>query len=121
MINIQTDITTNPTVITGEVSLVNTVISTVVNPSDPAQVSVDLNVFPTNIHTDIVSSTVEIATEVVGLGPKGDKGDKGDPGGETIGGYDVEIPEASEGDVLIFHNSKWRNFPKENLVDGGHF
>lgn len=34
---------------------------------------------------------------------------------------DVQIDAASPGDVLRFSNQRWRNYPQNQLTDGGNF
>jgi len=56
-------------------------------------------------------------------GATGPPGPQGEPGGNTIGGYDVELtgPAPPNDSILIFKNSSWKDKPKETLVDGGNF
>jgi hypothetical protein len=61
------------------------------------------------------SSSVSIAG---GVGPQGPAGTSGGPLEQLS---NVQITSAQPGDVLRFSNSKWRNSPETDIVDGGNF
>ncbi len=61
------------------------------------------------------SSSVSIAG---GVGPQGPAGTSGGPIEQLS---NVQITSAQPGDVLRFSNSKWRNSPETDIVDGGNW
>ena len=61
------------------------------------------------------SSSVSIAG---GVGPQGPAGTSGGPLEQLS---NVQITSAQAGDVLRFSNSKWRNSPETDIVDGGNW
>jgi hypothetical protein len=61
------------------------------------------------------SSSVSIAG---GVGPQGPAGTSGGPLEQLS---NVQITSAQPGDVLRFSNSKWRNSPETDIVDGGNW
>jgi hypothetical protein len=62
-----------------------------------------------------LSSSVTIAG---GVGPQGPAGTNGGPLEQLS---NVQITSAQTGDVLRFSNSKWRNSPETDIVDGGNW
>jgi len=68
-----------------------------------------------------------LALEIVFLqvgpvGPPGPKGDTGDVSAFSVGQLqDVQLTTPTEGDILIYNSSKFRNRPSVELVDGGNF
>ena len=61
------------------------------------------------------SSSVSIAG---GVGPQGPAGTSGGPIEQLS---NVQITSAQPGDVLRFSDSKWRNSPETDIVDGGNW
>jgi len=60
----------------------------------------------------VVESTVQ-TTASGGVGP---------PGSASLSGMtDVSVTAPAAGDVLRHDGSLWRNYPEDNLVDGGNF
>jgi hypothetical protein len=53
-----------------------------------------------------------------GVGPHGPAGTSGGPLEQLS---NVQITSAQPGDVLRFSNSKWRNSPETDIVDGGNW
>lgn len=58
-------------------------------------------------------------------GPPGQPGIQGPPGDLTtssIGALaDVELSNPQPGDTLVYSSAKFRNYPIENITDGGNF
>ena len=55
-------------------------------------------------------------------GPQGPQGPAGDASSITIeSAADVELASITDGDVLRYSNSRWRNYAESGLVDGGNF
>jgi hypothetical protein len=69
-----------------------------------------------------VSATVTSSSSTVltsgGVGPQGPAGTSGGPLEQLS---NVQITSAQAGDVLRFSNSKWRNSPETDIVDGGNW
>jgi len=66
--------------------------------------------------TASVSDNKINATVSAGIGPQGPTGLS-----TLAGAQDVQITSLTEGDVLRYSNSRWRNYREENLVDGGNW
>lgn len=66
--------------------------------------------------TASVSGGTISATISGGFGPAG-------PAGVTTiaAAGDVAFSETSDGDVIRYSSGKWRNYPEQNLVDGGNW
>jgi len=74
-----------------------------------------------SISASVGSSAVR-ATASGGVGPQGPQGPAGDAGAITIGSAtDVELASLTDGDVLRYSSSKWRNYAETQLTDGGNF
>ena len=72
--------------------------------------------------TATVGSSPVSAAASGGVGPQGPQGPAGDAGSITIGSAsDVELASLTDGDVLRYSNSRWRNYAESGLVDGGNF
>jgi hypothetical protein len=65
-----------------------------------------------------VSSTVLAASASGGVGPQGDKGDAA---GLLSQLTDTAISSVTDGDVLRYSSSKWRNYPDTSITDGGNW
>ena len=69
-----------------------------------------------------VSASVTSSSSTVsaggGVGPQGPAGTSGGPIEQLS---NVQITSAQAGDVLRFSNSKWRNSPETDIVDGGNW
>ena len=65
-----------------------------------------------------VSSSSSSVTIAGGVGPQGPAGTNGGPLEQLS---NVQITSAQPGDVLRFSNSKWRNSPETDIVDGGNW
>jgi len=66
--------------------------------------------------------TETVLLEVGPVGPPGPKGDTGDVSAFSVGQLqDVQLTSPTDGDILIFNSSKFRNRPSVELVDGGNF
>ena len=68
------------------------------------------------ISASVGSSVSVTSTASGGIGPQG-------PSGVSSLGesQDVQLSGLSDGDVLRYSNSKWRNYPDSQLCDGGNF
>ena len=74
-----------------------------------------------SISASVGSSPVR-ATASGGVGPQGAQGPAGDAGSIAIGAAsDAEISGLADGDVLRYSNSRWRNYPQDDLLDAGNF
>jgi hypothetical protein len=59
-----------------------------------------------------------VATAVAGgIGPQGPQG----PAASIASASDVALSSLTDGDVLRYSSSKWRNYADANLTDGGNF
>jgi hypothetical protein len=66
-----------------------------------------------------VSSTVVTASASGGVGPQGPSGTAGGPLSDLS---DAQIASLTDGDVLRYSSSKWRNYPESNITfDAGNF
>jgi hypothetical protein len=65
-----------------------------------------------------VTSSSSSVTIAGGVGPQGPAGTNGGPLEQLS---NVQITSAQPGDVLRFSNSKWRNSPETDIVDGGNW
>jgi hypothetical protein len=65
-----------------------------------------------------VASSSASVTIAGGVGPQGPAGTSGGPIEQLS---NVQITSAQAGDVLRFDNSKWRNSPETDIVDGGNW
>lgn len=65
-----------------------------------------------------VASSSAMVTIAGGVGPQGPAGTSGGPI-EQLSNVQITSPQA--GDVLRFSNSKWRNSPETDIVDGGNW
>jgi hypothetical protein len=57
------------------------------------------------------------ATISGGVGPAGPQG----ASGSIASASDVALSSLTDGDVLRYSSSKWRNYADANLTDGGNF
>jgi hypothetical protein len=71
--------------------------------------------------TAAVGSSPVTASASGGVGPQGATGATGPAGSAIDGASDVELSSLSDGDVLRYSSSKWRNYADANLTDGGNF
>lgn len=69
--------------------------------------------------TATVGSSPVSASASGGVGPQGPVGPAGSP--SIAGSSDVDLASLTDGDVLRYSSSKWRNYAETNLVDGGNF
>lgn len=68
--------------------------------------------------TVIIESTGEVSIVTVGI-----QGPPGSSSGEIVGGYDVNLVNLVDSDVLSFDSgsASWRNKRAADLTDGGNF
>jgi len=66
----------------------------------------------------LVTSSSSSVSASGGVGPQGPAGTSGGPIEQLS---NVQIASAQAGDVLRFSNSKWRNSPETEIVDGGNW
>jgi hypothetical protein len=72
--------------------------------------------------TATVGSSPVSASVSGGVGPQGATGPSGLAGDGSLSALiDVEITQASTGDVLRYANGKWRDYPDVDIVDGGNW
>jgi hypothetical protein len=72
--------------------------------------------------TAAVGSSPVTASASGGIGPQGPSGSAGDAGSIAIASAsDVELASLTDGDVLRYSSSRWRNYADANLTDGGNF
>jgi hypothetical protein len=69
--------------------------------------------------TAAVGSSPVTASASGGVGPQGETGAAGSP--SIAGSSDVLLSGLTDGDVLRYSSSKWRNYADANLTDGGNF
>jgi hypothetical protein len=69
--------------------------------------------------TAAVGSSPVTASASGGVGPQGPTGPAGSP--SIAGSSDVLLSSLTDGDVLRYSSSKWRNYADANLTDGGNF
>jgi hypothetical protein len=65
----------------------------------------------------VASSSSTVSTSG-GVGPQGPAGTNGGPLEQLS---NVQIASVQPGDVLRFSDSKWRNSPETDIVDGGNW
>ncbi len=68
--------------------------------------------------TTVDVKTVKPQIEVTAVGPQGPRGADADG---KIGGYNVNLNNPQNLDVLQFQSQEWVNSPQTNLTDGGNF
>ena len=74
-----------------------------------------------SVSASVGSSRVS-ATISGGVGPAGPQGPAGDAASIAIGdATDVAFDGLTDGDVLRYSSSKWRNYAETQLTDGGNF
>lgn len=74
-----------------------------------------------NVSGGVVSASVS-APSTIGATVAGGIGPAGAAGTTTISGAsDVQLSSVTDGDVLRYSASKWRNYADSNLTDGGNF
>ena len=71
-----------------------------------------------NISATVGSSSVQ-ASAGGGIGPQGPQGPQGLTALSLAS--DVQFDAVSDGDLLRFEQSRWRNYREESLVDGGNW
>lgn len=84
--------------------------------SNPISVSVSSPGAP------VVARVSSVAVQATASGGSGPAGPPGAPGLSSLtDAVDVELSGLSDGDVLRYEQSRWRNYREENLVDGGNW
>ena len=78
---------------------------------------ISATVTSSNVSAAVASSSASV-TIAGGVGPQGPAGTSGGPIEQLS---NVQITSAQAGDVLRFDNSKWRNSPETDIVDGGNW
>ena len=78
---------------------------------------ISATVTSSNVSATVASSSASV-TIAGGVGPQGPAGTSGGPIEQLS---NVQITSAQAGDVLRFSNSKWRNSPETDIVDGGNW
>jgi hypothetical protein len=58
-----------------------------------------------------------VATQTIQIS----RGVAGPPGSDDIGGYPVNITNATRYDVIMFGTGEWVNTPQTEIADGGNF
>lgn len=67
-------------------------------------------------------SDIPILIEMGTPGPQGLQGPPGDVSAASIGQLaDVELSNLQDGDAIVYTATKFRNYPIENITDGGNF
>jgi hypothetical protein len=67
--------------------------------------------------TGQMGSSLVITSAAGGIGPQGVQG----PAASIALASDVALTSVTDGDVLRWSNSRWRNYHETQLTDGGHF
>lgn len=65
-----------------------------------------------------MGSSLVVTSAAGGVGPQGPQGN---PGTALSAASDVSLSLVNEGDLLRFSTGRWRNYPQNQLLDGGHF
>jgi hypothetical protein len=78
---------------------------------------ISATVTSSGVSATVASSSASV-TIAGGVGPQGPAGTSGGPIEQLS---NVQIASAQAGDVLRFDNSKWRNSPETDIVDGGNW
>jgi hypothetical protein len=78
---------------------------------------ISATVTSTGVSATVASSSSTVSTSG-GVGPQGPAGTNGGPIEQLS---NVQITSAQTGDVLRFSDSKWRNSPETDIVDGGNW
>ena len=78
---------------------------------------ISATVTSSGVSATVASSSASV-TIAGGVGPQGPAGTSGGPIEQLS---NVQITSAQAGDVLRFSNSKWRNSPETDIVDGGNW
>jgi hypothetical protein len=78
---------------------------------------ISATVTSSGVSATVASSSASV-TIAGGVGPQGPAGTSGGPIEQLS---NVQITSAQAGDVLRFDNSKWRNSPETDIVDGGNW
>lgn len=92
--------------------------SSVTVTSGPVSATVVGNAVTATVPSQIAAT----ATVTGGVGPVGPQGVQGPPGNALGAASDVQLVNVSDGDLLRYSASKWRNFNEANLtLDGENF
>jgi len=78
---------------------------------------ISATVTSTGASATVASSSLTVSASG-GVGPQGPAGTNGGPLEQLS---NVQTTSAQPGDVLRFSNSKWRNSPETDIVDGGNW
>jgi hypothetical protein len=76
--------------------------------------NIQLTVQPPN---SVKVEVTPVATQIVQI----NRGVQGPSGNNNIGGYPVNITDATPYDVLMFGTGEWVNTPQTEIADGGNF
>lgn len=69
-----------------------------------------------------VGSVANVAFNLGIPGPRGPAGPPGNITSSSIGQLsDVELSNLQDGDAIVYTAAKFRNYPIENITDGGNF
>lgn len=70
----------------------------------------------------VPTATAATASVTGGVGPVGPQGPQGIPGNALSAASDVVLANVSDGDLLRYSSSKWRNHAETSLIlDGENF
>jgi hypothetical protein len=65
-----------------------------------------------------MGASLVVTSAAGGVGPQGPQGT---PGSALSSASDVALSGVADGDVLRYSNSRWRNYPEDDLLDAGNF
>lgn len=65
-----------------------------------------------------MGSSLVVTSAAGGVGPQGPQGT---PGTALSSASDVSLTSVADGDLLRYSTGRWRNFPQNQLLDGGNF
>lgn len=93
--------------------------------SEIGVIEVELEEAMPPVFTVTFDSDLPILIELGTPGPQGLQGPPGPPGDLTTSSIgtlaDVELSNPQPGDALVYTAAKFRNYPIENITDGGNF
>ena len=75
--------------------------------------NITVQTIPNNLNIEVTP----VATQTIQI----NRGVAGPPGPNDIGGYPINITNATRYDVIMFGTGEWVNTPQTEIADGGNY